>query len=117
MSQALARYNKKPTVTSREIQTSVRLILPGELAKHAVSEARACVDAAACHEMQSPALICALPWVTHELCCVSDFPPNQPVLAIGALTPQAPTMWQHSSADSNTCRLQGTKAVTKFTST
>ena len=35
----LARYNKKPTVTSREIQTSVRLILPGELAKHAVSEA------------------------------------------------------------------------------
>ena len=34
----LARYNKKPTVTSREIQTSVRLILPGELAKHAVSE-------------------------------------------------------------------------------
>lgn len=37
---ALARYNKKPTVTSREIQTSVRLILPGELAKHAVSEVR-----------------------------------------------------------------------------
>ena len=32
----LARYNKKPTVTSREIQTAVRLILPGELAKHAV---------------------------------------------------------------------------------
>ena len=31
----LARYNKKPTVTSREIQTAVRLILPGELAKHA----------------------------------------------------------------------------------
>ena len=24
----LARYNKKPTVTSREIQTAVRLILP-----------------------------------------------------------------------------------------
>lgn len=35
---SLARYNKKPTVTSREIQTAVRLILPGELAKHAVSE-------------------------------------------------------------------------------
>ena len=33
----LARYNKKPTVTSRE-KTAVRLILPGELAKHAVSE-------------------------------------------------------------------------------
>jgi histone H2B len=34
----LARINKKPTITSREIQTSVRLNLPGELAKHAVSE-------------------------------------------------------------------------------
>eukprot|EP00262_Sarcandra_glabra_P010292 TRINITY_DN2537_c2_g1_i2.p2 TRINITY_DN2537_c2_g1~~TRINITY_DN2537_c2_g1_i2.p2 ORF type:complete len:157 (+),score=29.92 TRINITY_DN2537_c2_g1_i2:47-472(+) len=37
-SSKLARYNKKPTITSREIQTSVRLVLPGELAKHAVSE-------------------------------------------------------------------------------
>ncbi|GFR52336.1 hypothetical protein Agub_g14878 [Astrephomene gubernaculifera] len=34
----LSKYNKKPTVTSREIQTAVRLVLPGELAKHAVSE-------------------------------------------------------------------------------
>ena len=34
----LARYNGKATLSSREIQTSVRLILPGELAKHAVSE-------------------------------------------------------------------------------
>ena len=34
----LARYNKKATLSSREIQTSVRLVLPGELAKHAVSE-------------------------------------------------------------------------------
>jgi histone H2B len=34
----LTRYNKKSTLSSREIQTSVRLILPGELAKHAVSE-------------------------------------------------------------------------------
>jgi len=34
----LARYNKKPTITSREIQSAVRLVLPGELAKHAVSE-------------------------------------------------------------------------------
>lgn len=34
----LARYSKKPTISSREIQTAVRLILPGELAKHAVSE-------------------------------------------------------------------------------
>uniref|UniRef100_A0A803KS22 Core Histone H2A/H2B/H3 domain-containing protein n=1 Tax=Chenopodium quinoa TaxID=63459 RepID=A0A803KS22_CHEQI len=36
----LARYNKKPTITSREIQTAVRLVLPGELAKHAVSEVK-----------------------------------------------------------------------------
>ena len=34
----LVRYNKKGTLTSREIQTAVRLALPGELAKHAVSE-------------------------------------------------------------------------------
>ena len=35
----LSAYNKRSTITSREIQTAVRLILPGELAKHAVSEA------------------------------------------------------------------------------
>merc|ERR1712032_276977 len=34
----LARYNKKLTIGSREIQTATRLLLPGELAKHAVSE-------------------------------------------------------------------------------
>ena len=34
----LSRVNKKPTLTSREVQTAVRLVLPGELAKHAVSE-------------------------------------------------------------------------------
>ena len=34
----VVELQQKPTVTSREIQTSVRLILPGELAKHAVSE-------------------------------------------------------------------------------
>jgi histone H2B len=34
----LAIYSKKATLSSREIQTSVRLMLPGELAKHAVSE-------------------------------------------------------------------------------
>jgi len=34
----LVRYNKKQTLSSREIQTAVRLLLPGELAKHAVSE-------------------------------------------------------------------------------
>eukprot|EP00762_Andalucia_godoyi_P003844 ANDGO_08629.mRNA.1 Histone H2B.2 len=34
----LSRYNKTKTLSSREIQTAVRLVLPGELAKHAVSE-------------------------------------------------------------------------------
>eukprot|EP00696_Hemimastix_kukwesjijk_P018681 gnl/Hemi2/7606_TR2615_c0_g1_i1.p1 gnl/Hemi2/7606_TR2615_c0_g1~~gnl/Hemi2/7606_TR2615_c0_g1_i1.p1 ORF type:complete len:132 (-),score=74.23 gnl/Hemi2/7606_TR2615_c0_g1_i1:143-538(-) len=34
----LARINKRETISSREIQTAVRLLLPGELAKHAVSE-------------------------------------------------------------------------------
>ena len=34
----LSRYNKKATLSSREVQTAVRLALPGELAKHAVSE-------------------------------------------------------------------------------
>jgi histone H2B len=34
----LGKYNKKATLSSREIQTAVRLMLPGELAKHAVSE-------------------------------------------------------------------------------
>ncbi|KAG7261260.1 hypothetical protein CRUP_013823 [Coryphaenoides rupestris] len=34
----LTHYNKRSTITSREIQTAVRLLLPGELAKHAVSE-------------------------------------------------------------------------------
>ncbi|XP_002162131.1 late histone H2B.L4 [Hydra vulgaris] len=37
-SSKLAVHNKKMTISSREVQTSVRLILPGELAKHAVSE-------------------------------------------------------------------------------
>ena len=36
--QQLTELNKKLTLTSREIQTAVRLVLPGELAKHAVSE-------------------------------------------------------------------------------
>ena len=34
----LAHYNKRLTITSREVQTAVCLLLPGELAKHAVSE-------------------------------------------------------------------------------
>merc|ERR1712022_35477 len=34
----LVRYSKRHTLSSREVQTAVRLLLPGELAKHAVSE-------------------------------------------------------------------------------
>ena len=34
----LAAYSKKFTISSHEIQTSVQLILPGELAKHTISE-------------------------------------------------------------------------------
>ena len=34
----LGKYNSKATLSSREVQTAVRLVLPGELAKHAVSE-------------------------------------------------------------------------------
>ncbi|KAJ8267764.1 hypothetical protein COCON_G00129360 [Conger conger] len=37
-SSRLAHYSKHATISSREIQTAVRLLLPGELAKHAVSE-------------------------------------------------------------------------------
>lgn len=37
-SSKLAHHNKLRTISSREVQTSVRLLLPGELAKHAVSE-------------------------------------------------------------------------------
>jgi histone H2B len=34
----LARVNKKKTLGSREVQTAVRLVLPTELAKHAMAE-------------------------------------------------------------------------------
>ena len=34
----LVRYSKRGTLGSREVQTAIRLVLPGELAKHAVSE-------------------------------------------------------------------------------
>jgi len=34
----LLEFTKKSTMTSREVQTAARLVLPGELAKHAISE-------------------------------------------------------------------------------
>ncbi|KAF8422606.1 histone-fold-containing protein, partial [Boletus edulis BED1] len=44
----LATYNKKATLSAREIQTAVRLILPGELAKHAISEGTKSVTSSYC---------------------------------------------------------------------
>merc|ERR1712188_203432 len=37
-SSKLVRFNKRRTLSSREVQTAVKLILPGELARHAISE-------------------------------------------------------------------------------
>jgi histone H2B len=37
-SSKLVKIGGKNTLSSREVQTSVRLVLPGELSKHAVSE-------------------------------------------------------------------------------
>ncbi|KAD4384271.1 hypothetical protein E3N88_24439 [Mikania micrantha] len=34
----LSEYNKKKTLSSREIQAAVKLVLPGELGKHAIAE-------------------------------------------------------------------------------
>ena len=34
----LVRFNKRRALSSREVQSAVKLILPGELARHAVSE-------------------------------------------------------------------------------
>ena len=34
----LCKYSNRGTLSSREVQTAIRLVLPGELAKHAVSE-------------------------------------------------------------------------------
>jgi hypothetical protein len=84
------RYNKKPTVTSREIQTSVRLILPGELAKHAVSE------------VCSPA--------SGRLSCL-------PGRGLGMLAAGRILTMNVTTTDAGADQAQGTKAVTKFTST
>ena len=35
----LVRMNKRSTLNSRDVQSAARLVLPGELSKHAVSEA------------------------------------------------------------------------------
>ena len=60
----LAAYNKKSTISAREIQTAVRLILPGELAKHAVSEGTRAVtkysSAANYMRLGEPVQVCIL---------------------------------------------------------
>jgi histone H2B len=40
----LARVNGRHTLSSREVQTAVKLLLPGELARHAVSEGTKAVN-------------------------------------------------------------------------
>jgi histone H2B len=39
----LARYNKRSTISSKEIQTAVLLCVPGELGKHSMSQGTAAV--------------------------------------------------------------------------
>ena len=54
----LAAYSKKSTISSREIQTAVRLILPGELAKHAISEGTKSVTKVSGHRLVG-AIVCS----------------------------------------------------------
>ncbi|XP_048448254.1 late histone H2B.L4-like [Rhincodon typus] len=63
----LAHYNKRSTISSREIQTAVRLLLPGELAKHAVSEGTKAVTKYT--SSKSPRGFCQ---VAEAFCCRGD---------------------------------------------
>jgi histone H2B len=45
----LVRYNKKHTLSAREVQSAVKLLLPGELAKHAIIEGAKAVNKTAQH--------------------------------------------------------------------
>jgi histone H2B len=40
----LAKYNKRHTISTREVQTAVRLIFPGELSKHAATEGQKAIS-------------------------------------------------------------------------
>ena len=40
----LVRYNKKHTLSAREVQSAVKLLLPGEFAKHAIIEGAKAVN-------------------------------------------------------------------------
>ncbi|KAJ9589151.1 hypothetical protein L9F63_028065, partial [Diploptera punctata] len=48
----LLTTTNRSTITSREIQTAVRLLLPGELAKHAVSEGTKAVTEFQVHQLK-----------------------------------------------------------------
>ncbi|KAG9328562.1 hypothetical protein JZ751_012976 [Albula glossodonta] len=71
-SSRLAHYNKRSTITSREIQTAVRLLLPGELAKHAVSEGTKAVT----KYTSSKAILLAL-WLFGSSCAIPDSSINE----------------------------------------
>ena len=44
---SLVRYNKKHTLTAREIQSAVKLLIPGELGRHAIIEGAKAISAIA----------------------------------------------------------------------
>ncbi len=91
----LARYNKKPTITSREIQTAVRLILPGELAKHAVSEGTKAVTKFTSAWVPNFSWCFQTPPVSWELSplnlrsssCTANWPSGLPVVLCWAAVP------------------------------
>ena len=45
----VARHNKAKTMSSNAVQAAVRLVLPGDLAKHAMAEGTKAVSAVASH--------------------------------------------------------------------
>lgn len=112
----LARYNKKPTITSREIQTAVRLILPGAWR---CDGRRCCVPPNS--QLSAFATCCAwlsVPPNKQLLCCHAAWR-----LACGSAPHMAastdqllPTPPRPAGELSKHAVSEGTKAVTKFTS-
>ncbi|KAF5371784.1 hypothetical protein D9758_003384 [Tetrapyrgos nigripes] len=104
----LATYSKKSTISSREIQTSVRLILPGELAKHAISEGTktvAHVGASHSSEARYPPPRCHPETREHVLACLSDWINSHPTLlnqtanqVVDSEPPYFPVHWLYGQA-------------------
>ncbi|KAI5476409.1 hypothetical protein MNV49_007787 [Pseudohyphozyma bogoriensis] len=85
----LASYNKKSTISSREIQTSVRLILPGELSKHAISEGTKAVTKFSSSKCARNCFQC--PQCTHTLSVVASDPdPSIPLTSAAASVGEPP---------------------------